>query len=226
VTTAIIGVGHIGSALAQHLVGAGEEVALAALDKSAAEALAEKLGTFARPDSAEGAIARADTVIFAVWLEQMAQLIAQHKAGLEGKVVVDPSNPLKVVKHDDQKDFVRTLPVNQSAGSVVAARLPETAHYVKAFGSLGAASLASEANREPRVVLFYATDDDVAAAVAERLIRAAGFEPLKAGGIAAAIRLETPGGDLHQWEMNGALLDLDRARALLNAQEGQHECSA
>jgi predicted dinucleotide-binding enzyme len=110
----------------------------------------------------------------------------QPKAGLEGKVVVDPSNPLKVVKHDDQKDFVRTLPVNQSAGSVVAARLPETAHYVKAFGSLGAASLASEANRKPRVGLLYATD--VEAAPAERLIRAAGFEPLKAGGIAAAIR--------------------------------------
>jgi len=223
VTTAIIGVGHIGSALAQHLVGAGEEVALAALDKSEPEALAEKLGPRARADSVERAIARADTVIFAVWLEQMEELIAQHKAGLEGKVVVDPSNPLKVVKHDDQKDFVRTLPVNQSAGSVVAARLPETAHYVKAFGSLGAASLASEANRKPRVVLFYATDDDVAAAAPERLIRAAGFEPLKAGGVAAAIRLETPGGDLHQWEMNGALLDLDRARALLNAQEGQHE---
>jgi 8-hydroxy-5-deazaflavin:NADPH oxidoreductase len=48
------------------------------------------------------------------------------------------------------------------------------------------------------------------------LIRAAGFEPLKAGGVAAAIRLETPGGDLHQWEMNGALLDLGQARALLS----------
>jgi len=44
VRTAIIGVGHIGSAFAQHLVGAGEEVALAALDKSEPEAIAEKLG--------------------------------------------------------------------------------------------------------------------------------------------------------------------------------------
>jgi predicted dinucleotide-binding enzyme len=153
VTTAIIGVGHIGSTLAQHLVGASEKVALAAPDKSKPEALAEKLGPLARADSVERAIARADTVIFAVWLEQMEELIAQHKRGLEGKVVVDPSNPLKVVKHEDQKDFVRTLPVNQSAGSVVAARLPETAHYVKAFGSLGAASLASEANRKPSLLL-------------------------------------------------------------------------
>ncbi len=216
-TTAIIGVGHIGSTLARHLVGGDEEFALAALDKSEPEALAEKLGPLAHADSLERAIARADTIIFAVWLEQMKEVIAQHKWRLEGKVVIDPSSPLKVVKHEDQKDFVRTLPVDQSAGLVVAARLPESAHYVKAFGSLGAASLASEANRTPRVVLFYATDDNAAAAAAERLIRVAGFEPLKAGGVAAAIRLETPGGDLHQWEMNGELLDLDQARALLNA---------
>ena len=112
-TTAIIGVGHIGSTLAQHLVGASEEVALGALDRSEPEALAEKLGPLACGDSVERAIARADTVIFAVWLEQMKELIAQHKRGLEG---------------------------------------------------------------------IYATDDNVAAAAAERLIRAAGFEPLKAGG--------------------------------------------
>jgi glutamyl-tRNA reductase len=128
VTTAIIGVGHIGSTLAQHLVGASEEVALGALDRSEPEALAEKLGPLACGDSVECVVARADTVIFAVWLEQMKELIAQHKRGLEGKVVVDLSNPLKVVKHEDQKDFVRTLPVNQSAGSVVAARArPEAA---------------------------------------------------------------------------------------------------
>ena len=66
-TTAIIGVGHIGSTLAQHLVGGGEEVALAALEKSEPEALAAKLGRLARADSVERAITRADTAIFAVW---------------------------------------------------------------------------------------------------------------------------------------------------------------
>jgi 8-hydroxy-5-deazaflavin:NADPH oxidoreductase len=40
--------------------------------------------------------------------------------------------------------------------------------------------------REPRrAVLFYATDDDTAATTIERLIRAAGFDPLKAGDVAA-----------------------------------------
>jgi hypothetical protein len=62
---------------------------------------------------------------------------------------------------------------------------------VKAFGTLGADALAKGAYREPRqAVLFYATDDASAATTIERLIRAAGFDPLKAGGVADAGRLE------------------------------------
>ena len=89
---------------------------------------------------------------------------------------------------------------------------------MNAFGTLGADALASGANREPRrAVLFYATDDDAAATTIERLIRAAGFEPLKAGGLADAGRLEAPGGDLAQFGLNGELLDLDQARAAVAA---------
>jgi len=43
--------------------------------------------------------------------------------------------------------MIRTLPDDQSAGSVVAALLPAGAHYVKALGTLGADALASAANR-------------------------------------------------------------------------------
>ena len=62
-------------------------------------------------------------------------------------------------------------------------------------------------------MLFYATDDDTAATTIERLVRAAGFDPLKAGGLADAGRIEAPGGDLHQFGLNGELVDLDQARA-------------
>jgi predicted dinucleotide-binding enzyme len=68
-------------------------------------------------------------------------------------------------------------------------------------------------------VLFYATDDDEAASTIERLIRVAGFEPLKAGGVADAGRLEAPGGDLQQFGLNGELVDLDQARAAVAATE-------
>jgi predicted dinucleotide-binding enzyme len=210
-TTAIIGVGNIGGALARHLVGGGESVVLAAKDKSRSEALAQELGPLARAASVEDAIADADVVVFAVWLDTIKELIAKDAGLLDGKVVVDPSNPLGF---DKSGQMIRTLPEEQSSGSVVAALLPAGAHYVKAFGTLAADTLASGPNREPRrAVLFYATDDDAAATTVERLIRAAGFDPLKAGGVADAGRIEMPGGDLHQAGLNGAILDLDEAGA-------------
>jgi 8-hydroxy-5-deazaflavin:NADPH oxidoreductase len=215
-TTAIIGVGNIGSAVARHLVGGDEPVVLAAKDESHAQSLANELGPLARAASTEDAVAGADTVVFAVWLDTIKELIAKDARLLEGKVVVDPSNPLGF---DENGQMVRTLPDRQSSGSVVASLLPPDAHYVKAFGTLAAEALANGANREPqRAVLFYATDDDAAATAVERLIRAAGFEPLKAGGIADAGRIEMPGGDLHQFGLNGALLDLDEARAAVAAE--------
>ena len=209
-TTAIIGVRNIGGALARHFVGGGESVVLAAKDESRAEALAHELGPLARAASVEDAIGDADVVVFAVWLDTIKELIAKDARLLENKVVVDPSNPLGF---DEKGQMIRTLPDEQSSGSVVAALLPAGAHYVKAFGTLAAEGLASGAHREPRpAVLFYATDDDAAATTVEQLIRAAGFEPLKVGGVADAGRIEMPGGDLHQFGLNGAILDLDEAR--------------
>ena len=66
-----------------------------------------------------------------------------------------------------------------------------------AFGTLSANILESSTNRTPEpAVLFYATDDDHAGEGVERLIRTAGFEPVKVGGIEQSGRLEV-GGDLH-----------------------------
>jgi predicted dinucleotide-binding enzyme len=214
-TTAIIGTGNIGATLARHLVRGGEPVVLAAKDETNATALAQELGELARGASVEEAIADADAVVFAVWLDTLEELIAKDAPLLEDKVVVDPSNPLGF---DERGQMIRTLPEGQSAGSLVAARLPASAHYVKAFGTLAADALAAAADREPQsAVLFYATDDETAATTIERLIHAAGFEPLKAGGVADAGRIEMPGGDLHQAGLDGALLDLDEARAAVAA---------
>jgi predicted dinucleotide-binding enzyme len=216
-TTAIVGVGNIGGTLARDLVAGGEPVVLAAKEEANAESLANELGPLARAASVADAIAAADAVVFAVWLDTTKELVAQHARVLEGKVVVDPSNPLGF---DENGQMIRTLPDDQSAGAIVASLLPASAHYVKAFGTLGGDSFASNANREPRrAVLFYATDDDAAATTIERLIAAAGFDALKVGGVAAAGRIEMPGGDLHQFGLNGAILDLDEARATVAAAE-------
>jgi 8-hydroxy-5-deazaflavin:NADPH oxidoreductase len=212
-TTAIIGVGKIGGGLARDLVRGGEHVVLAARDESQAEALADELGDLATAAPARDAIAAADdVVVLAIWLDQDKELVPAIADLLDGKIIVDPSSPIGFGQ--DGKP-VRTLPEGTSAGSVVAGLLPAGARYVKAFGTLAAPSLAAEAYRTPRrAVLFYATDDEAAGAAAERLITAAGFEPVKAGEARDAARLEMPGGDLHQnGGLNGRVLDLDEARA-------------
>ncbi|HEX4660103.1 MAG TPA: NAD(P)-binding domain-containing protein [Streptosporangiaceae bacterium] len=209
-TTAIVGVGNIGGAVARHLVTGVESVVLAAKDQSRAQALAEELGPLARAASVEDAIDGADAVVLAVWLDAMRELIPEYEHVLKDKVVIDPSNP---IGFDPSGQMMRTLPDGESAGSLVAGLLPQGAHYVKAFGTLGADALAASAHRDPLAVLFYATDDEAAATTIERLIRAAGFEPWKAGGVAAAGRIEAPGGDLHQYGFNGQVVDIDRARS-------------
>jgi predicted dinucleotide-binding enzyme len=211
--TAIVGVGNIGGTVARHLVAGEEFVLLAAKDESHAAALANELGPLASAVSVSEAIDSADTVVLALWLDAIKELVPQHAELLEGKVVIDPTNP---IGFDEKGQVMRTLPEGQSAGSIVISLLPSGSHYVKAFGTLAADALAAAAHQEPQLaVLFYATDDDVAATTIERLIRAAGFEPLKAGGASDAGRIEAPGGDLHQFGFNGELVDLDRARAAL-----------
>ena len=215
-TTAIIGVGNIGGALARHLIEGGEPVMLAAREKPDAAALAGELGPLASAATVQEAIEAADVVVLAVWFDALKQVVTGYAGLLDGKVVADPSNPLGFTA--DGKPF-RTLPEDQSQGSLVAAMLPAGARYVKAFGTLGAGSLADSANRAPRrAVLFYATDDDLAAAAIEPLITVAGFDPVKAGGVNEAVRIEMPGGDLHQFGgIGGRLLDADQAHAAVAA---------
>lgn len=208
-TTAIIGVGNLGGTVARHLVNGGEAIVLAAKDESRARALADDLGSLAGAASVADAIDGADTVVLAVWLDPLKEVLAEHAQRLNGKVVIDPTNPIGF----ENGQMIRTLPDSQSASSVVRALLPAGARYVKAFGSLGATQWADAANRDPRTVLFYATDDDAAAKTTQQLIRTAGFEPMDVGGLAAVGRMEGPSGDLQ-----GRVLDLDGARTALTTE--------
>jgi predicted dinucleotide-binding enzyme len=80
---------------------------LAAKDGSRAEALADELGPLPSAASLEDAIAGADAVVFALWLDTIKELIPQHARLLEDKVVVDPSNP---VAFDESGQMTQTLP--------------------------------------------------------------------------------------------------------------------
>ena len=210
--TAIIGTGVLGSQVARSLASGGEPIIVAAKNQEAAASLAASLGTLASTATVENAIASCDAVVFALWFGVLKEVIEQNKAALVGKTVVDPSNP---IQSDGKGGFARILPDGQSAGAVIASMLPPGAHFVKAFCGAAAEVLQQASRRNPRTVSFYATDDAVAARVAERLISAAGFDPLKAGGVDASIRIEAFG-DLNQFSgLNVQTLTLNEAQDLI-----------
>jgi predicted dinucleotide-binding enzyme len=193
--TAIIGTGGLGSVIAHQLASGGERLRLASADIQSARTLAGEIGRAAvvavdNRDALQGA----DAVVLALRFSVLKGVIDEVADSLAGKVVVVPSNPLST---DAQGNVSRVLPEGQSSGEVVAGWLPAGARLAMAFGTMSADLFASSGNRFPeRAVLFYATDDDRAGEEVERLIRVAGFDPVKVGGIEQSGRLEV-GGDLH-----------------------------
>ena len=209
--TAVIGTGNIGSTVIRDLAAVGEDLVIASSSLDHARAFARSLPVEVKVATPEGAIKQADTVVLAVWMEHARDLIQANQKSLSGKTVVDPTNNIGI---DDNGGFVDLNPEGVSAGQQLAAILPEGSHYVKAFGTLSAESLESNGGPDGEAVaLYYATDDNQAASVAERLIALAGFAPVKAGGIADTGRIEV-WGDLHQsGGLNGATLSANEARA-------------
>jgi predicted dinucleotide-binding enzyme len=194
-TTAVIGTGGIGSAIARLLASGGETLRLSSADQESARRLGGEIGGAAvtAADNRD-ALRGADAVVFALRFTVLKDVMNEIVDLLTDKLVVVPSNPVGL---DAQGDVVHLLPKGQSSGEVVAGWLPAGSRLAMAFGSMSADLLESSSNRSPEpAVLFYATDDDRAGEQVEQLIRTAGFQPMKVGGIEQSSRLEVDG-DLH-----------------------------
>jgi 8-hydroxy-5-deazaflavin:NADPH oxidoreductase len=210
--TAIIGMGNIGSRLAKNLVEGGERVFLADKTLAKAQSVAAGLGTRATGVAVSDAIAKADIIVFAVYSDAIKALLAEYRDALRGKIVVDASNPQAP---DGKGGFKKTIPDDQSAGQLLSTLVPSGTELVKAFGSLGAPTLASGANRAPeRAVMFYATDYPDAGKAVAKLITASGFAPVSVGGIAKSARIEMFG-DLHETGKLGKLVSAKEAAPLI-----------
>ncbi len=194
-TTAIIGTGGIGSAIARRFASGGEAVRLSSANHESARTLAAAIGSAAvvvtdNRDALEGA----EAVVLALRFAVLEGVLDEVAASLTDKVVVVPSNPVRL---DQQGHVVHLLPKGESSGQVVAGWVPPGSHLAMAFGTMSA-DLPRDLQQPNAGVggSFYATDDDRAVEEVERLIRTAGFEPEKVGGVEQSGRLEV-GGDLH-----------------------------
>ncbi|MET9697295.1 NAD(P)-binding domain-containing protein [Streptomyces sp. NPDC006529] len=213
VATAVIGTGNIGGRLAAALVAGGVPVLLAGRDPGGARSLAASLGSLATAVTVDEAVEKADVIVLAVWLDAAKELLARYGDALSGKILVDPSNP---IAPDGSGGFVKTIGAEESSGQILAALAPAGAALVKAFGTLSADTLSAASRRTPEpAVGFYASDDEPAGEVVAALISAAGFDPVRVGGLDQSIRIEVFG-DLHEFGALGRAVSRSEALAALS----------
>ena len=193
---AVIGLGNIGTAIATNLVKGNRTVIVADKTFEKANKLSQKLGNLAQPVEISAAVKEAEIIVLAIWFEGIKEFFKTYATELDGKIIVDPSNP---IAPDEKGGFKKIIDKDQSAGELLSALLPKGAKLAKALGTLGAASLENAAFRQPeKAVEFYATDDTSINAQIEELIRDNGFDPVRIGNLDQSIRIEVFG-DLHEF---------------------------
>jgi predicted dinucleotide-binding enzyme len=174
----IVGSGQVGGALGGAWVKAGHEVMFSSLDIEHDKALAAGLGPNARAGTPREAAAFGEVVMISVPYRALPE-VGKDLAGLiKGKVVIDTCNP--IVGRDGE---IASWAREKGAGLASAELLPG-ARLVRAFNAIGAARMGSAHEQPGRVGMPIAGDDAQAIAVASRLIRDIGYEPVLIGGLA------------------------------------------
>jgi predicted dinucleotide-binding enzyme len=208
-TVAVIGLGNIGKVVAANLVKGNRAVIVASRKIEDAQNLASKLGNLAKATDISTAIKSADIIVLAVWFDTIKEVLKQYSANLAGKIIIDPSNP---IAPDGNNGFKKIIGAQESAGEIIKGLLPTGAKLAKAFGTLGAGSLAGAAHTWPKAsVLFYASDDNSINPQVEELIQDGGFEAVRIGGIDQSSRLEVFG-ELHEFGALGKTVTLEEYR--------------
>jgi predicted dinucleotide-binding enzyme len=183
----IIGAGNMGSAFARRLSSAGHEVFIASRDIEDATNVARSLGGTVRAMPQQQLAEGVDVLVAATPYAQQADAL-RSSGRLEGKTVVEISNPLK----PDMSGLA--VGHTTSAAEEVAKAVPG-AKVVKAFNTIFAQLLAAgpTSASAASVQVFYAGDDAPAKRTVRSLIDSMGFEPIDAGPLSNARYLEPVG---------------------------------
>jgi 8-hydroxy-5-deazaflavin:NADPH oxidoreductase len=184
----IIGMGNMASALAERALAGGNAVEIIGRDPAKAKEVAARLG--GATVGAAGSVPAGDIVIVAVPYASAAAAISEYGNALDGKVIVDITNPVS----PDAKGFV--TPEGSSGAQEIAKAAPAGAHVVKAFNTLFSGVLAAGLPLD----VFIAGDDAQAKAQVSAFVETLGLRPLDAGELPMARALE-----------NAALLEISLA---------------
>ena len=181
----IIGSGNMASTLAHRALAGGNAVEIIGRDPAkATEAAAALAGATA---GTAGSAPAGDIVILAVPYDSAAAVVGEYGDALEGKVIVDITNPIT----PDATGFV--TPEGSSGAQEIAKAAPAGAHVVKAFNTLFSHVLAAGSAEGRPLDVFIAGDDEQAKADVSAFIESLGLRPLDAGELPMARALENVG---------------------------------
>ena len=184
---AILGSGLMGGTLGTIFAKAGHEVVFSyARSDRKLKRLAREAGPSASAGTPAEAVRDADAVLLAVHWSRVADVLTQAGT-LSGKVLISCSMPMNAT--DTALAIAHT-----SSGAETLAKKARRAKVVSAFGTVPSEVLfdvyGSRRRTRTRPSLLYCGNDDDAKAMAARLIRDVGFQPIDAGPLRVARYLE------------------------------------
>jgi predicted dinucleotide-binding enzyme len=180
----ILGSGKIGGTLAKLWLDAGHEVCFGSRDPGAASGK-PGLDPRGRVEPLSGAAGWAEALLLAVPLHAVPAVGSDVGLATRGKLLLDAGNaiPGRDGPAGDEAQRIGT-------GPFVGRSFPG-AHIVKAFNTVYYQTLASEAHRpDPKVGIPLVGDDEASLQLAERLVREAGFDPVRIGRLADSKRID------------------------------------
>jgi predicted dinucleotide-binding enzyme len=182
---AVIGYGHVGGPLADHLQRAGHEVTLAARDAASERIsqLRERNPQLRVADPRE-AVSRAAVVLLATPFQANEAALRPIADALAGKILIDCTNPVG-------PGLTHGLGSRQSGTEALQALLPAT-KVVKAFSIYGFENFedASYPGYNVKPVMLFCGNDAAAKATVGTLVTDLGWEGLDVGGAEQALHLE------------------------------------
>jgi NADPH-dependent F420 reductase len=181
-TIAIIGTGNVGTAIGSGAAKAGYDVVFAGRDAAKAETVAAGVGARSA-HSAREAAAAADIIILAIPYTALTEVAAEIAPASAGKIVVDPTNPLK-------PDYSGLATGGGTSGAEELARLLPESKVVKAFNTVFAGNAADPQRLGFQLDALFATDDEAAKDAVCGLSGSIGFRPIHVGPLVAARELE------------------------------------
>ncbi len=177
----IIGSGRMGGSLATLWVQAGHEVMLSSRHSEELRALATSLGPRARVGTPREAAMFGDVVLISIPYGALPEVGRELRTQLAGKIVLDTCNPYP------ERDGPMALEARRKGTGVASAEYLPGVRLVRAFNAINYQDLRREAHRSGDLIAIpLAGDDTGALAVAARLVRDAGFEPVVVGPLARA----------------------------------------